>query len=123
MIDDALELLRKKAILLNGRADQASIEIGSVNDRLAQIQPGIETWLAQPVPVGDETIRLGYARVEGGWQLVVRRAKGDAMPLRLESRTVRICAAPFLLALVKAITTQMENLLQAITTAKRKRTP
>lgn len=111
----ALAALRLKVDQLNSVATAAATEIAALNQRLADMHLELETWSDRTVPNDGADALLGYARVDGAWQVAVRLGHGatdPARPLTKAPRLVRILAVAHLPAVVDAIADKVEELIK-----------
>lgn len=82
------EDLKKLAYQLNAKSDLLNPKIAAANDELKELNLGISAWVG--LSAGK---RLGYARVDGTWQLAVQfivGAKMEEMALIRASRELRL---------------------------------
>ncbi len=141
-LDSALLRLEQLASELNRRTDDLNAQIAAVNARLAAMKIGVSIWLVGgrphgPVlldPDGDSShetgSQLGYAKVNGTWQLAVRsviarnkffegdesmpyveETKGDPTPLLDAPRSIRLAAVAHLPQLIESLAAKASGFL------------
>jgi hypothetical protein len=121
MIDEALTRLAMKAATLRDATEAANELIQKANQQLAAMNLGMEVWLGEPFGMAEISgmtlpAFLGFTKTGDCWQLAVRVFPGGSkvdVPLVRQSRDLRVRAAPHVQGLIQAITSQVDDLLQA----------
>lgn len=132
-MDEALERLAAKANTLNTRVSEANEIIEKANRALSAMNLGMEVWL-MGVALGETSgqheapciIQLGFAKVDGAWQLATREWTPDMegeygaprVALIKQGRSVRIKASEHVQALIEQITREVDDALQPISNQK-----
>src|SRR5262245_28620524 len=87
--------------------------IQAVDGRLRALGLTVETYLAEPADVSNDIrLHLGYARIAGGYGLVIRRIRGEESavePLRGADRATRIAVVDKLALLLEAIEAELRR--------------
>jgi hypothetical protein len=114
-LEAQLRRLYAKAREMNAAADVSTREIANINQRLLQMSIGLEVW-------GDTRVAdavLGYAKVDGVWQLAFRE-KDSQEPVALVKggRGLRVAAVVSLPDLLTEITDKLDVLLKELANAK-----
>lgn len=120
------ERISQLAQQLNDSSDEINRVIRQANEKLGDMNIGLEVWLDEQSDPGldDEGMILGYAKAEDGWQLVVKSLRVRAVigqiaePLTKQSRNVRVRAVGLIPKLLSRIADQAETLLDGIKGAK-----
>lgn len=127
-IDETLKRLAEKASVLHARTDAANEVIEKANRELSSMNLGLEVWLLS-VEFGETSgqhevpcfRQLGFAKVDGAWQLAIREwapaMEGEygapRVALAKHSREMRIKASAHIQPLIEEITRQVDDALQS----------
>lgn len=135
---------------LNDKSNELNSIISTTNEKLDALNLGVEVWTPTPIVSGDyeydqgarppqryrEAVYLGYAEVEGKWQLAVKEAtletKSDdfrreyevaantqVRPLSSASRRIRTTAMAEIPRLLDQLKHAAEELISAIDAGKK----
>jgi hypothetical protein len=142
---DTINDLSDLAVKLNRNSDTLNTTISTLNKKLEKLNLGFEVWIA--MDEGDPYFRdddeeerfprreerwLGYCKVHDHWELATKEVTtgvdyrgpevlkhGDVSSLHQSPRKVRICAMKLIPALLNAIKSKAEHLLESIDLAEK----
>lgn len=108
--EEALERLRERATALNAATDQLSEAFASLNARLGEMGIGVSIWIEPPIRQLDDTESdwlLGYYRLNGTYQIAVKRGDDSPTNIGAAPRAIRIAAAARLDELIEKLTNKV----------------
>lgn len=115
-IDQALTRLQVKANQL--RVVDSGL-VGRTNAALAKLGGGLEAWAPAEIAPG---VQVGYAKVDGEWQLALRTAEGD-VPLITAGLVWRAAAAGHLMDVLVEMERKLDGILNASSRSTTEGTP
>jgi len=121
--------LAQAAVQLNEKSNSINATISKINEKLANLNLGIELWL-EAAPLSNGRV-LGYRSIENRWQLTIRMdlsqiegavyregAPFAYQPLIKATRELRVEALPRIPALITALYNQTESMISDIERAE-----